>query len=234
MKLLLFDIDGTLVLSGGAGARAMTRAFEEIFGGPGVDAEKRLAGVPMAGRTDTWIVGEMARITGAEPNAETLRRFHARYIEHLKREIHEPGPRKGVLPGVRPLLDVLASRDDAHLALLTGNFAMGAEIKLQYFDLWQYFACGAFAEDASDRNALFGHALSRVVGLGGPRFDPSQVVVIGDTPLDIAVAKAGGGRSVAVATGSYTRAALEESGPDAALDDLSDLDRSLRALGFEI
>lgn len=232
-RLVLFDIDGTLVLTGGAGARAMAQAFEHVFGAQaGASPSSRLAGVPMAGRTDTWIVGEMSRIYGVESDAASLQRFHDIYVTHLAREIHAPGPRKGVLPGVRDLLDALAVRDDAHLALLTGNFAAGARVKLEYFDLWRYFRTGAFAEDAPDRNGLLARALSRVSAEGGPAVEPSEVVIVGDTPLDVGVALAGGARSVGVATGNYDTAALLASGAHAVLEDLSDLPAVLEAFGF--
>lgn len=232
IKLVLFDIDGTLVLTGGAGARAMMQAFEQVFGHrSGAGPTRSLAGVPMAGRTDTWIVGQMSRLYGVESDPESLRQFHDTYVTLLAREIHLPGPRKGVLPGVREVLEALTIRDGTHLALLTGNFAAGARIKLEHFDLWRYFLCGAFAEDAPDRNALFPRALARVQACGGPGFAPSEVVIVGDTPLDIEVARAGGARSVGVATGSFDVDTLRNSGADVALEDLSDLPAALEALG---
>jgi phosphoglycolate phosphatase len=235
MKLLLFDIDGTLVLTGGAGARSMIYAFRDVFSPDPADGsrdERWLADTPMAGRTDTWIVGEMARRCDVECDAASIARFHDVYLGHLTTEIQRPGPRKEVLPGVRQTLDALAERDDVFLALLTGNFAAGARLKLEYFDLWRYFRCGAFAEDAPDRNSLFGQALARVKACGGPDVNPADVVVIGDTPLDVAVAIAGGGRAVGVATGSYTTDALVASGADVALRDLSDLTAVVEAFGL--
>lgn len=232
IKLVLFDIDGTLVLTGGAGARAMTHAFAHVFGHQiGTGAASELAGVPMAGRTDTWIVGEMSRILGVACDADSMQRFHDVYVAQLAREIILPGPRKGVLPGVNGVLDALAQRADTHVALLTGNFAAGARLKLEYFDLWRRFPCGAFAEDAPDRNALFARALDRVEACGGPALNASEVVVVGDTPLDVDVALAAGARSVGVATGSYSLDVLRDSGADAVLEDLGDLTASLGALG---
>jgi phosphoglycolate phosphatase-like HAD superfamily hydrolase len=226
-KLILFDIDGTLVLTGQAGLRAMMRAFEDVFG------HSQAAGaVPMAGRTDAWIVAAMAAHHGLEHDEDVLQRFHDTYIDYLSHEIHQPGPRKGVLPGVREVLDALALRDDAFLALLTGNYERGAQIKLEHFDLWRYFRCGAFGDGVHERNALLATALDRVEACGGPRATPAEVVVVGDTPLDVAVALAGGARSLAVATGSYDAAALRASGADVVLDDLSDLDAVLEALGM--
>jgi phosphoglycolate phosphatase-like HAD superfamily hydrolase len=204
----------------------MIRACEEVFG-----AGQTFDDLPMAGRTDPWIVQLMAARCGVACDAAALRRFHDVYLHHLKTEIHHAGPRKGVMPGVRELLDALAARKHVHLALLTGNFAGGARVKLEYFDLWRYFSCGAFGDDALERNALLHTAIARVEACGGPTFDASDVVVVGDTPLDVAVAAAGGARSVAVATGSYDVRTLAASGADAVLEDLSNLEASLSALG---
>ncbi len=205
----------------------MSRAFEDVFGvGDG------LKGVPMAGRTDAWIVAQAVIAHGLSCDAEGLRHFGERYLTHLRDEVHQPGPRKGVMPGVRPLLDALAARSDAFLALLTGNFEHGARVKLEYFDLWGYFRCGAFGAAALERNGLLSTALARVEACGGPSPRLPDVVVVGDTPLDVAVAKAGGARSVAVATGSFDVAMLGESGADVVLEDFGDLQAALEALGF--
>src|SRR5207344_2607099 len=102
-----------------------------------------------------------------------------------------------------PIFDTLSDRDDVYLALLTGNFERGARIKLEHFDLWRYFPCGAFGDHLVERNALLPIALDQVRASGGPDFHPSDIVVIGDTPLDVAVAVAAGARSIAVATGSH-------------------------------
>jgi phosphoglycolate phosphatase len=227
VKILLFDIDGTLVLTGGAGLRAMTRALEEVFGVRG-----GMDDVPMAGRTDAWILSQVAAKHGFSCDADALERFRDTYVTYLAREVHLPGPRKGMMPGVRPLLDTLALRDDAYLALLTGNFERGARIKLEYFDLWRYFACGAFGDDALERNGLLRKALGAVRACGGPVAQPSDVVVIGDTPLDVAVAAAGGVRSIAVATGSHDVRSLRESGADVVLPDLSDVEVVLDGMGL--
>jgi phosphoglycolate phosphatase-like HAD superfamily hydrolase len=226
-KLILFDIDGTLVLTGGAGGRAMARAFADVFG-----VQNGLASISMAGRTDAWIVAQMAAQHGMTCNAEMLERFHDTYVGYLAQEIHQPGPQKGVLPGVRPVLDVLTSHADAHLALLTGNFERGAQIKLEYFDLWRYFESGAFGDRAHDRNSLLPAAIARIEALGGPSVGPSDVVIVGDTPLDVAVALAAGARSLAVATGSYDVESLRASGADVVLEDLSDVGVVLEGLGL--
>jgi phosphoglycolate phosphatase-like HAD superfamily hydrolase len=221
--VLLFDIDGTLVLTGGAGGRAMTRAFEELYG-----VGNAFDGVPFNGRTDAWILSRAAAAHGIDD--EAIARFKPLYLDYLAEELHRPGPRKGVMPGVAPLLDELSRRDDVYLALLTGNFERGACLKLEYFDLWRYFTCGAFGDTTHDRNALLPEALARVIVSGGPQAAPADVVIIGDTPLDVGVAIAGGARSMAVATGSHTTDELRASGADVVFQDLSDLEAVLAAV----
>jgi phosphoglycolate phosphatase-like HAD superfamily hydrolase len=224
-KLILFDIDGTLVLTGGAGGRAMARAFEDVFG-----LQHGMASISMAGRTDAWIVAQMASNHGLLYTPDVFQQFHDAYIGHLLEEIHKPGPQKGVLPGVRHVLDVLADHGGAHLALLTGNFERGAQIKLEYFDLWRYFGAGAFGDRTHDRNSLLDTALARVAAAGGPVITPAETVIVGDTPLDVAVAIAGGARSLAVATGSYDVDALRASGADVVVEDLMDVEAVLEGL----
>ena len=218
--VLLFDIDGTLVLTGGAGGRAMTRAFQDLYG-----VANAFEGVPFNGRTDAWILARAAAVHQIDP--ELLSRFKPLYLEYLAEELHRPGPRKGVMPGISPLLDVLSKRDDMYVALLTGNFEQGARLKLQHFDLWRYFECGAFGDTSHDRNGLLPQALDRVAVSCGPRVNPGDVVIIGDTPLDVAVAMSGGARSIAVATGSHTTEELLASGADFVFQDLSDLEAVL-------
>ena len=227
IKLLLFDIDGTLVSTGGAGGRAMAHAARELF-----QINDAVGSISMAGRTDAWIVGQMATSCQVPYSREMLERFREIYLPHLAREIDAPGPQKGVCPGIRPVLHALAARRDAHLALLTGNFEEGARIKLEYFDLWQFFSSGAFGDSTDDRNSLLGVALDRVRALGGPTVSPAETVIIGDTPLDVAVALAGGARSLAVATGGYTVEELKASGADVVLNDLSDVQAALRGMGL--
>jgi phosphoglycolate phosphatase len=223
-KLVLFDIDGTLVLTGGAGGRAMTRAFADLFG-----VADAFAGIPMPGRTDSWILTDAAAVHGVAATTE-LSRFPSLYLTYLKTELEQPGPRKGVMPGVRPLLDALAPRSDVYLALLTGNYEDAARVKLEYFDLWRYFRCGAFGDDAPDRNGLLPKALGIVRTCGGPHVTAEHTVVVGDTPLDVACAAASGARSIAVATGGYGVDALRAAGADVVFEDLSDTDAVVAAL----
>lgn len=203
------------MLSGGAGQRAFTLAFEELF-----DVADGFRDMPMAGRTDTWILANAAAAHGV--SSEQLSRFQDVYLRHLEREIQPPHPRKVIMPGVRQLLDALEARDDAYLALLTGNYQRAARLKLEHFDLWRYFECGAFADDSPDRNSLVPKALARVRDCGGPVVGPGDVMVIGDTPHDVACALASGARPVGVATGPFSADELRRSGAEIVFEDLRD------------
>jgi phosphoglycolate phosphatase-like HAD superfamily hydrolase len=205
------------VLTGGAGVRAMARAFEELFA-----ITNPFGGLSPAGRTDAWILAELAVSHQLADRSRELSRFRQIYLKYLAAEIGQPGPRKGVLPGVRPLLDTLSGRPDIHLALLTGNYREGARTKLEHFDLWRYFCGGAFGDVALDRNALVHEALASVVACGGPSVDAADAVIIGDTPLDVASALTSGTHCIAVATGTSSVDALRAAGADVVFSDLSD------------
>ena len=180
------------------------------------------AGIELPGRTDPLIVGDALARHAVPADHPALDGFNDRYFAYLADELAR-GARLGrVLPGVRALLEALAPRDDRVLALLTGNFEESARLKLQHFDLWRYFACGAFGGDAADRNGLVQVALHRTAFGGHLAADASQVVVIGDTPHDVACAAAAGARSLAVATGSASMEALRDAGADLVFDDLAD------------
>jgi phosphoglycolate phosphatase len=225
-KLVLFDIDGTLVLTGRAGLRAMNRACEEVLGHP--DA---LAGIAVAGRTDWIILHDALRAIGHDLDEVLFARLRDAYAIHLRDEIELPGEGvKAVMPGIRTLLDELEARPDVFLALLTGNFERTARIKLEYFDLWRYFRCGAFGDDAADRNALVPFAIerARACGLGAVAAD--AVFVVGDTPHDVACARASGAVPVGVATGTFTVEELRASGADIVFADLSDTEAFVRVV----
>ena len=235
-KLILFDIDGTLVLTGGAGIRAMNRACEELAGHP-----HALEGIPVAGRTDRIILADVATRAGHTLDDGLLDRLRERYITNLREEIERPGrPQsfeslrarggvKAVMPGIRELLDILEGRDDVFLALLTGNFEAGARIKLEHFDLWRYFRCGAFGDDAADRNALVPFALERARQCGLPEpLAPEHILVVGDTPHDVACARVAGATPVGVATGGFSVDQLRESGADIVFENLADADEFLK------
>jgi phosphoglycolate phosphatase-like HAD superfamily hydrolase len=218
--LVLFDIDGTLVLTGRAGVRGMNLAFRQLYGREGA-----LDRVPIAGRTDRAIVADAMRGIGIEPSEEAIGALRQAYIDNLLVEIGRPMPGHPslVLPGVVPLIDALASAPDVTTALLTGNFERGALVKLSHFDLWDRFTCGAFGDDHEDRRALLPVAIERAKD-AGVVVSPERVVIIGDTPHDIDCAKAHGARAMGVATGPFGRAALEAAGADLALETLEPLD----------
>ena len=218
-KILLFDIDGTLLLSGKAGYRALTRTFEEFF-----DVARGFDGIPVAGMTDEIILTAALERAGVTAGVETRAQFHTRYCELFADEIHFPGPRKGLMPGVAALLETLSQYDEVRCGLVTGNFASPARIKLEHFNLWRFFHFGAYGDDASARDELVPIAVERARSDGVVVARAGDVVVIGDTPLDVQCAAAAGARSVAVATGSYGEATLRETGAHAVLADTSDTD----------
>jgi len=225
-KLVLFDIDGTLVLTGRAGIRAMNRACEEVIGHAGA-----LDGIPVAGRTDWIILHDALGAMGHALDDDLFARLRDAYVRHLEEAIAEPGEGvKAVMPGIRPLLDTLEERPDVFLALLTGNFERSARIKLAHFDLWRYFRCGAFGDDAADRNALVPFALERAKGCGLEAIPPESIFVIGDTPHDFACARAVGAIPIAVATGTFTVDQLRATGAEIVFEDLSDTDAVLRVI----
>ena len=226
-KLVLFDIDGTLVLTGGAGIRAMNRAGEAVLG-----LSNLLDGIPVAGRTDWIILNDALAKAGHDLDENLFVRMRDAHHRFLREEILQPGDGiKDVMPGIRTLLPVLQSRDDVALGLLTGNFEEAARIKLGHFDLWEYFRCGAFGDDAADRNALVPFAVERAKACGLGEFDYPDVIVIGDTPSDVACANAVGAVPIAVATGTYSSEVLRKTGAPFVLEDLSDTDAVMRMIG---
>ena len=184
-----------------------------------------------AGRTDWSILDDIVRQHGRTLDDTLLRDLRQRYVEHLVEEIDRPGEGvKDVMPGIRELLAALDKRDDAALALLTGNFVEGAQIKLEYFDLWKYFPCGAFGGDAADRNALVPIAIERARACGIADVRPADVFVVGDTPSDVECALVAGATPVAVATGGFSVQDLRQSGAEIVFEDLSDTQAFLELL----
>lgn len=224
--LILFDIDGTLLMTGRAGLRAMKGTFASVFG-----ITDAFDGVSMGGRTDSFLVSGALRRAGLPDTPQAHQAFREAYLPRLAREIHAPGNgRKGLMPGVREILAAACGHPEIHMGLLTGNYREAAAIKLSYFSLAGYFAWGAFSDDSADRNALVPIARQRAGEHGVPEAACSRVVVIGDTPFDIECAAAAGARSIGVATGGHTRDELAEAGADVTLDDLSDTDRVMTLL----
>ena len=219
--LVLFDVDGTLVLTGRAGVRGMNAAFARLHG-----RHDALAAVAIAGRTDRAIVADVFEAIGLDPTEEAIAVLRDAYLEHLREAIDLPVEHpKGVLPGVSDLLAALESRTDVDVGLLTGNFEGGAAIKLGHFDLWRRFRFGAFGDRHVDRRDLLPVAVDRARAAGRAPARPDRVVVVGDTPLDVDCASAHGARALAVATGPFDREALARSGADLAVDTLEDVER---------
>jgi phosphoglycolate phosphatase len=226
MYLILFDIDGTLCLTGRAGWRAMNRACQEVVG-----VDEAMANVEFAGRTDWSILTDIMAKYGRTVDAALLADLRDRYVRHLGEEIQHRGTGvKDVMPGIPPLLEELQQRDDVALALLTGNFLEGARIKLEYFDLWKYFPCGAFGGDAASRNDLVPIALSRARECGIINGQPSNVLVVGDTPNDVECALVASVTPIGVATGGYSVEDLRGAGAEIVFEDLSDANAFLALL----
>jgi len=213
--LLLWDIDCTLIDSGGAGERGLKLALKREFG---IDDD--FAWLEYFGRTDLWIARTILEHHFGRASATDIQRFLDGYLKSLADEMHNPRAR--VLTGVAEIINHIASRSDIAQGLLTGNLQVGAQIKLGHLGLWARFPFGAFADDAEDRNELGPHALRRAAAHHGREFIPDQVFVIGDTPHDIACGKTVGARTIAVATGRYSLEQLRSHGPTAALQNLSD------------
>lgn len=226
MKLLLFDIDGTLVLSGGAGKRAMNRVFEELYG-----FENVMEGIFLSGRTDDKIMMDAYAKAGIAFSYEELGRFKSRYFERIKQEMEAAHNGKQLMPGVAELLPVLHERKDVCLALLTGNWEQGGRTKIGWFGIDHYFPFGAFSDDSPERAELVPIAVRRFAERYGHTPRPSEVFVIGDTPADIECAKPHGVVSVAVAAAGHTLDDLRPHGPDVLWPDLTDLPTVLSILG---
>jgi len=221
--LLLFDIDGTLITSGGAGENALRDSLKEGFG---VDDD--LKGVNFAGATDSNISRAILENNGIAATPENIAILLDGYLHFLRQRL--PRHQGRVLPGIINLLDRLKGHECCVLALLTGNLVRGAEIKLGHFGVWDYFEFGAFADDHHDRNELGKFARARALEKQGEEFPPERIFVIGDTPRDIACGRAIGAKTVAIATGMYSRAELAEHQPDFLFDDFSDTEAVMAAL----
>ena len=222
--LFLFDIDGTLIASGGAGEYSMRLAVRDMFG-----VEDGMGGVEIAGRTDHLITQNVFKKFGAQWTPERATEFLDLYLRHLAEEL--PRKKGRLLPGIIELLDALKARPNVAMALLTGNLERGAEIKLTHYGVWNYFEFGAYADDHPDRNRLGPFAQARALERHGIAFPPERIFVLGDTPHDIACGRAIGAKTVAIATGGCTREQLAAYQPDFLFDDLGDVASVLGALG---
>ena len=220
MRLVLFDIDGTLVIAKGAGRRALGRALERVYGTTGP-----IEGYDFRGKTDPRIVRDLMGAAGLAPDVigGGLGECFELYARGLVEEIGD-GQCVSVLPGVAELVRRLDATEGVLLGLLTGNIEEGARIKLAPTGLWPYFRTGAYGSDDGDRRRLPSLAARRAQALTGHGFRPEDVLVIGDTPLDIECARAFGAVAVAVATGFHPYAELEALGPDLLFESFADVE----------
>ena len=227
-KLVLFDIDGTLLLSDGAGRRAIHAAL----GDDGVDLAPA-AGIRFDGKTDPQIVAELLQAAGhpvpGEPGRVAL--LLERYLAHLERDLAEHGHRSRLMPGVPGLLDALEADGSVLLGLLTGNVLPGARLKLRAAGLDpDRFRVGAYGSDHARRGELPGIAARRAEPFFGRVPAGREVVIIGDTPADVCCGEGIGARSIAVATGGYSAAELEQAGADRVFEDFSEVERAVEAI----
>jgi len=220
VTLYLFDVDGTLLLSGGAGKRALEQVFHDRYG-----LADAMADIRPNGRTDPWIVEAMFQKLGRKAEEAEIAWLLGEYERALAAEI-EHSPNFRLMPGAREAVVQLADRGAA-LGLATGNTLEGARIKLERGGLWRYFApdgrpIGGFGSDSGDRATLVRLAIERAQERLGRRFAPADVLVIGDTPHDVAAARAVGTRMVALATGGHSVEELRACGAHEVYATLSD------------
>jgi phosphoglycolate phosphatase-like HAD superfamily hydrolase len=227
MKLVLFDIDGTLLLSDGAGRRAIHRALREVFGSTGP------TDYHFDGKTDPQIVRELMRLDGHSDERidEDMQRLLRRYVECLDDELRNPAFTPRTLPGVPVLLDELERRRDVILGLLTGNLERGATAKLTAVGVDpNRFRVGAYGSDHELRPELPGIARARTLRHVGVDVPGDSIVVIGDTPADLTCGRSLGASAIGVATGRYSTDELSRHAPVAVFEDLSDTLAVMRAI----
>jgi phosphoglycolate phosphatase len=217
VKLLLFDIDQTLINTGGAGLRALDRACLQLFG-----IQNAMQGISPHGKTDPAIAREILHVrfdrNPVELNGD-IQSILEGYLFFLKEEVH-CSPNYRVLPGITSLLDEMLTRNDVILGLATGNVELGARIKLDRGKLNPYFGFGGFGSDSEDRTELVRKAADKAAVRHGVGISSSDTFVIGDTPLDIDAGKRAGFKTVGVATGSYSIEQLLDAGATFAVADL--------------
>ena len=221
-RLVLFDIDGTLIHTARAGVRGMNAAFRDLHG-----REDALANVKFAGRTDRAIVSDAFQNMGVPFTEDAHDAIREAYLERLAAELSKPVEGATLLPGVERAIASFEQQGGVGIGLLTGNYERGAAIKLGYFGLWPRFGFGAFGDRHTDRRELVPLAIDAAERQLGARVPASRVIVIGDTPFDVDCAKAHGAMSVAVATGPFSRDQLAEHEPDVLLDTLDNLEEAL-------
>lgn len=228
--LLLFDIDGTILKTGGAGMRAMFRVGERLFG-----PDFSWDGIVASGHLDPLIFYEAAQRNGLVDHAHHHERFRDSYLAELEAELaarrHDVEAMPGVIEVIHDLKRRTDSVGDVLLGLVTGNYSAAVPIKLGAVGLdVRWFEVTAFGDEAADRPGLVRLAMDRYEAKMGHAADPARVIIIGDTPRDVTCAKAHGCKALCVATGSYTIAELIEAGADIAVDDLADPSPLLRMI----
>ncbi|TWT31627.1 HAD family hydrolase [Blastopirellula retiformator] len=223
MKICLFDIDGTLVNTAGAGKDAMIDSFQSTAG---IDVQT--TGVRVSGKTDRGIATELFGDAGKQLTEDVWEKFLSSYMAGLARNL--PLRQGRVLPGIVELLDQLAEREDIALGLLTGNVAQGAYLKLTHYDLMHHFAFGGYGDLHPDRNDVAQAAKDACESHLGQAVAGDQIWVIGDTANDVRCARHIGAKALAVATGVFDRDVLAQSEPDLLMDDLADAAEFLDAL----
>jgi phosphoglycolate phosphatase-like HAD superfamily hydrolase len=219
-RLVLFDIDGTILLSDGAGRRAIVAALANRYG-----ACEAWGTIRFDGKTDPQILGELlaAGGHGFEPSPEHLADLGRDYVAELERQLARPGHRTTIMPGIHDLLDRVEATEGAVLGLLTGNFVEGAGLKLRSGGIDPVrFKVGAYGSDSAVRSDLPPIAAKRAAELFGRVPSGHEVVIVGDTPADVACGRSIGARAIAVATGYYSVPELEAAGAVAAFENLSD------------
>ncbi|MEO7985201.1 MAG: HAD family hydrolase [Gemmatimonadales bacterium] len=227
-KLVLFDIDGTILLTAGAGRRAILAAIADEVG-----AATGLERVRFDGKTDPQIVAELLEAAGTPEPRESgrVRAVCARYLGHLARELEHPASKTTLMPGIRELLDRLEQDEGVVLGLLTGNVVEGAALKLRSGGIDPArFRVGAYGSDAGHRPHLPPIAAQRAAPLFGREPAGSEVVIIGDTPADIGCGACINARAVAVATGAYSVSDLEACAPHAVFENFRDTERVIEAI----
>jgi phosphoglycolate phosphatase-like HAD superfamily hydrolase len=220
-KLVLFDIDGTLISSGGAGTRSMDLAFKDIFG-----IDKAFNDITMAGKTDIEIIKEGLKTHEVPHWDGNVEKMKDKYLYFLAREINNP--ERTLKPGIKNALDMLKQRG-MPTGLLTGNLEEGARIKLTPCGINDYFLDGAFGSDDEDRDKLLPIAINKFARKG-LEFSPEDCIVVGDTPRDVRCAKIHGACCIAVATGPYSKENLLATDADLVLDSLEDTEKYMKIM----
>jgi len=225
-RLVLWDIDGTLVDSAGLGRDAFLEAFEQVTG----HQPEQL--VPFAGRTDMEIALDLLETAGIDHSEQLLSDFEGALAGSMAALADQVRKLGHPMPGVRAALERVGDEPGVTQSLLTGNIEPNAEVKLAAFGLHTLLdmEIGAYGSDHRRRGELVAVARRKALALRGLSFEPKEIVLVGDTPLDVAAAIEGGARAVGVATGPYDETELKHSGADAVLPDLSDLDSVLEAI----